>query len=122
MNKIILNLIKIQNQLRILHWQTSSYAAHKAFGKAYEDLDGLIDTLVEVHQGKYGKITFDTPINLNLVNLEEIDIDDILNQLNDYLIEHFNEAHDSVRDTDCLNIRDEILAAINKLRYLLTLK
>jgi len=122
MDKVIVNLLKIQNQLKILHWQTLSYAAHKAFGNAYEDLDGLIDNLVEVHQGKYGGLTFETPVDLGLVNQDEIDLEDILLQLNDYLTSTFNDMHDSVKDADCLAIRDEILIVINKLRYLLTLK
>lgn len=122
MDKVIINLIKVQNQLRIIHWQTLSYAAHKALGDAYDSLDDLIDDLVEIHQGKYGRINFETPIALDLVNQDEIDLEDILVQLNDYLTGTFNEMHDSVKDTDCLNIRDEILAVINKLRYLLTLK
>jgi len=122
MDKVIVNLLKVQNQLRLLHWQTTSYAAHKALGNAYDDLDELIDSLVEVHQGKYGRIVFETPIELNLVNRDEIDIEDVFMQLNEYLTGPFNEMHDSVKDTDCLNIRDEILAVINKLRYLLTLK
>lgn len=122
MDKAVVNLLKIQNQLRILHWQTTSYAAHKALGNAYGDLDGLIDTLVEVHQGKNGRIIFETPIDLGLVNQDEIDLEDILIQLNEYLTGPLTEMLDPVKDTDCLNIRDEILAVINKLRYLLTLK
>jgi hypothetical protein len=122
MDKVIVNLLKIQNQLRILHWQTFSYAVHKALDSAYESLDELIDSLVEVHQGKYGRLKFETPIDLGLVNQDEIDLDDVLIQLNDYLTGAFTEMHDPVKDTDCLNIRDEILAVVNKLRYLLTLK
>jgi hypothetical protein len=122
MDKVIINLVKIQNQLRILHWQTLSYAQHKAFGSAYDDLGELIDTLVEVHQGKYGIITYESPISLGLVNIEEIDIDSILAELADYLTGTFSELCDPVKDTDCLNLRDEILAVINKLRYLLKLK
>ena len=122
MDKVVVNLLKVQTQLRILHWQTLSYAAHKALGKAYSDLDELIDSFVEVHQGKYGRIIFETPIDLGLVNQDEIDLEDILMQLNDYLTGTFNDMHDSVKDVDCLAIRDEILAVINKLRYLLTLK
>jgi len=122
MDKVIINLLKIQNQLRILHWQTKSFARHKAFGKTYDDLDGLIDTLVEIHQGKYGVITYDTPIDFGLVNIEEIEIDQILIQLTEYLSTAFSEMMDPEKDTDCLNVRDEILTVINRLRYLLTLK
>ncbi len=122
MDKAVINLLKIQNQLRILHWQTLSYGAHKALGNAYKNLDGLIDDLVEVHQGKYGRLVFETPIDLGLVNQDEIDLEDVFLQLNDYLTTSFTEMHDSVKDVDCLAIRDEILVVINKLRYLLTLK
>jgi DNA-binding ferritin-like protein len=122
MEQIILNLIKLQNQLRVLHWQTESYAQHQAFGQTYEALDGLLDELVEVHQGKKGKITFSSPVSIELVNLEDLSIEKVLEEVGSYLSTTFNELHDSETDTDCLNIRDEILAAVNKLRYLLTLK
>jgi DNA-binding ferritin-like protein len=122
MEKVIVNLIKLQNQFRILHWQTDSYAQHKAFGKAYEGLGELIDNLVEVHQGKYGKITYSTPLSIELVNLEEFDVDDVLIEVTDYLSTKFNEMVDTTKDTDCMNIRDSILQELNQLKYLLTLK
>ena len=50
--KIIVPLVQFQQQLRVFHWQTESYAQHKALGKAYEALDGLIDSFVDL----YGQI------------------------------------------------------------------
>ena len=42
---LITNLLTIQNQMRVFHWQTQkkpgSFAQHQAFGTAYEDLDPL---------------------------------------------------------------------------------
>ena len=122
MDKIILNLLKLVTQLRIFHWQTDSYAQHKAFGNAYESLSELIDRLVEVHQGKYGKIVYGSPAGLEISNSEDLNAQDILTEVAEYLITNFNEMHDSVKDSDCLNIRDEIVAELNKLKYLLTLK
>jgi hypothetical protein len=122
MEKVILNLVKLQNQLRILHWQTDSYAQHKAFGKAYEGLDGLIDSLVEVHQGKHGKIMFSAPISIDLVNFSDLSINDVLTEVTDYLSGKFGGMVDTSKDTDCLNIRDSILQELNQLKYLLTLK
>jgi DNA-binding ferritin-like protein len=122
MDKVIVNLVKLQNQIRILHWQTESYAQHKALDKFYEKIGDLIDTLVEVHQGKYGRIKFETPVELNLVNIDEISIMDVLQEFNQYLVTRFDEYVDSEKDSDCTNIRDEILAEVNRLRYLLTLK
>lgn len=122
MEKIVVNLVKLQNQLRILHWQTDSHAQHTAFGKTYDALTGLIDNLVEVHQGKYGKIMFSTPLSIDLVNIKEISIDEVLTEVTDYLSAEFAGMVDPTKDTDCLNIRDSILQELNQLKYLLTLK
>ena len=51
MHDAVRDLLQMQNQLRIFHWQTKSYSQHKALGKAYETLDGLIDTFVETALG-----------------------------------------------------------------------
>jgi Family of unknown function (DUF5856) len=122
MEKQVVNLLKLQNQLRILHWQANLYGEHKALGKAYEELDELIDDVVEVHQGKYGKILYNSPIELGLVNKDEIDLPAILEEFTDYLVSGYTVGLDPVKDSDCLNIRDEIMAVINRLKYLLTLK
>jgi len=122
MEKPVINLLKLQNQLRILHWQTESYAEHKAFNKAYNDLDDLIDELVEVYQGKHGRIKYDSPVELGLVNYDEISIMDVLEQFQEYLEVTFTAIVDPSKDTDLLNIRDAILGTINRLKYLLTLK
>lgn len=121
MDKIIINLVKIQLQLKILHWQTDSYAAHKAFGKTYEQLDLLIDALVEAHQGKKGKIYYETPV-LELTNIDDINVNELLEMSASYISTTVTDMLKSPDDTDCANIKDEILAEINKLRYLLTLK
>ena len=122
MDKVVLNLLKLATQLRIFHWQTDSYAQHQAFGGAYEALSELIDRLVEVHQGKHGKIKYQTPAGLEISNSEDLSAQDILTEVTDYLSTNFTELHDPVKDSDCLNIRDEIVAELNKLKYLLTLK
>ena len=122
MDKVILNLLKLVTQLRIFHWQTDSYAQHNAFGNAYENLSELIDKLVEVHQGKYGRVVYTSPAGLEISNSEDLNVQEILTEVADYLTTNFNELHDPVKDSDCLNIRDEMVAELNKLKYLLTLK
>jgi DNA-binding ferritin-like protein len=118
--KVITPLLKIQNQLRIFHWQTTSYAQHKAFGKAYESLDGHIDEFVEVYMGKYGRTRAKMTYNIELENLA----DNYLAYINDsiaYLHEMSNEL-DALKDSDLLNIRDTMLGELNRLKYLLTLQ
>jgi hypothetical protein len=118
----ILNLVKFQNQLRILHWQTDSFARHKAFGKTYEELDDLIDSLVEVYSGKYQKLSLSPGTSIELLNTDSLDIDNVLNEVTEYLSTSAVEELNPEKDTDLLNVRDEILAVVNRLKYLLTLK
>ena len=89
---------------------------------AYEKISDLVDELVEVHQGKHGRITYEGSPSLELQNLNELDPEAILTEVTDYLSQEFINVIDPEKDTDCLNIRDEILAILNKLKYLLTLK
>jgi hypothetical protein len=42
--------------------------------------------------------------------------------MENYLINELPTMLDSAKDTDLLNIRDEILGSVNKTKYLLTLK
>jgi DNA-binding ferritin-like protein len=114
-------LLELQSQLRIYHWQTESYAAHKALGNAYENLDELIDTFVEQFMGKYGKIRSDKSFNITLKNIDESDISSVINTAIEFLSKQLPTLLQE-DDTNLLNVRDEILGTLEKLKYLLTLK
>lgn len=115
------NLLAMQNQLRVFHWQTNSYAQHKAFGKAYEALDGFIDSFVEVYQGKKG---IQVPSNGLKIKLENLDSkpEDMIDVFIDFLTDELCEDLDEKKDSDLCNIRDEMLAVLNQTKYLLLLK
>lgn len=114
-------LLELQNQLRIYHWQTDSYASHQALGSAYEDLDEKIDSFVEEFMGKYGKIRSDKGFNLTLKNIDENDINNVINTAIEFLSKQLPTLLQE-DDTNLLNIRDEMLGILEKLKYLLTLK
>lgn len=118
--KLVSPLLRIQEQLRIFHWQSETYAQHKAFGKAYENLGDLVDKFVEVYMGKYGKVKAKLTYNIELDNFSESYLD-YINGYIDYLLSINNELS-ADKDSDLLNIRDEMLAELNQLKYLLTLK
>lgn len=119
---IITRLLQLVNQIRILHWQTTAYSQHVAFGKIYDDLSDLIDEYVEIFIGKYGMIKNKDGFNLKLSDIENINTNSFLDEYCDFLTSEFVENLDETKDSDLLNIRDEILALLNKLKYLLTLK
>jgi DNA-binding ferritin-like protein len=116
---VITPLVQFQQQMRIFHWQTDSFAQHKAFGKIYESLDELVDDFVETFMGTFGKSKPTTTFTLNLLPLEdENTVSNVLEDFIDYLKEMSFEIEDH---TDLLNIRDSMLGEVNKLKYLLTL-
>ena len=115
-------LLGLQNQLRIYHWQTKGLARHEAFGKTYEKLGDYIDEFVEISMGKYGRFNLnDETKTITLINLSEMNPSDMIKTCTDALIK-FSEELDNTKDTDLLNLRDEILGLLNKLLYLLTLE
>jgi DNA-binding ferritin-like protein len=112
----------LQLQFRILHWQTKGYARHKAFGEIYETLDDLIDEYVEVCMGKHGRFALDNSTNtIQMTNLVDLNIVEYLQTAKNRLI-GFNNELSKEKDSDLLNLRDEMLGSINKLAYLLTLE
>ena len=120
-SEIILSLVKIQIQFRFMHWQTTSFSQHKAYGEIYESLDGNIDEFVESCMGKHGRPKYSGGYTIEGENLEEIDVEEFLSQVINFLLS-FNESYDQTLDSDLLNLRDEMLSDVNKLKYLLTLE
>jgi len=111
-------LLGLQTQLRMLHWGTGSYAEHKALGKAYEGLDGLIDTFVETWMGVHGKSL--PTVRLELKPYTPGAADKLLDQAVLFLTGELNNT--VTHNTDLLNIRDEMLGLVHHTKYLLTLK
>lgn len=121
----ITNLLTLQNQMRVFHWQTQhkvgSFAQHTAFGTAYEELDELIDDFIEIYQGKNGVIMASGgTFNVALHNLSD-NAEDFVDEYISYLVEYVPQSLEEV-DTDLLNIRDEMLAILNQTKYRLKLK
>jgi len=120
MDPLMVNmLVGIEQQLRILHWQTKSYARHKAYGETYDALGELIDEFMEVFMGKYGRVMLKKP-SIQVINHEELDIQDFVDGSTDFLTS-LSQQLDPDNDTDLLNIRDEMLGKLNRLKYLMTL-
>jgi len=117
----------IINQIKVYHWQTMSFARHKATDELYEELNDLIDKFIEVLMGRIileKKKTF--RISSNCDNLKLIDLKDSegLNLLS--IIKNILENDEDLmliikNNTELANIRDEMLAVVNKNGYLFTL-
>jgi hypothetical protein len=110
--ELILTLLHSATNTHILHWQSKSYAEHKALGTFYEALPDLVDSLVEAIQGRY-----DT--TLEFPETYHIPASTGKRELHD-LSEYFEENRKSLpQDSEIQNIADEIQALIDSTLYLL---
>jgi hypothetical protein len=122
MKSLIATFLGIQSQIKVLHWQTQSYSKHIAYGDAYDKIGDLADDFLEIYMGKYGRIALDGEADaIILSNIGEVEIEAFLETIIEFLLS-LNHKLDANRDSDLLNLRDEMMATINKLKYLLTLK
>jgi hypothetical protein len=123
MKKIILKTLQLQAQMRILHWQTTSYAEHKTFKKFYNNIDDLIDNLIETVQGKYGRIMLGGIDSIPVSDYSNLKINMFLMDMETFFsMEIFNCGINQTTDAEIDNIIQEIRSEIDKLKYLLTLK
>lgn len=112
---------QMREQIKLYHWQTKSYARHKATDSVIDSLDEHIDKYVEIYMGKYGRPRMTTRTNtIKVGNLSEASIVKFIKTCIGVL------ANDLVRglkptDTDLVNLRDEMMGELNQLLYLFTL-
>lgn len=111
----------LRDQIHVWHWQTEIGDLHKALGDFYEDLIETLDSIMEIAMGKYGRVSLKaigSPAPLK--DLSDVNLDEYLSKhvdlYNEYKIDTFKD------DADIQNKLDELVADINKLRYLATLK
>ena len=116
------NILQNVSQAKLLHWQTPKYAQHKALDKLFESLIDLGDNLAESIMGKYGRPHLsEENLCLKLFNYN--------NNLSYFMDELYscyrNECRclfEENKDSELLNIIDEIISLIDRIKYLLTLE
>ena len=112
--------MSFRDQLKIYHWQTKSYSRHIASDSLVNSVSDKMDTFIEVIQGSRGK-RLSVPNNrYSIRNLTDGNIIRFLKDFKEWLVIELIEYLEDT-DTDLLNIRDEIIADINKCLYLFTL-
>jgi hypothetical protein len=113
-------------QTKLLHWQSALYGQHKALDKFFGTIIKIGDILAESIMGKYGKPTLnDDQLCLKLMNFENPGDGD-LSKFMDHLYKcysiHCKSLLDENADSELINILDEMLAAIDQTKYLISLR
>jgi hypothetical protein len=105
-------LLHSRTQTHIFHWQTTSFAEHKALQKYYEGVDGLLDALVESYQGKYGILT-----GYSNFKLVEYKGNDQTIAYLEQLCSAVNQTFNSIEDTYIQNQLDTVTELVKSTIY-----
>lgn len=112
-------LLGIRAQAHLYHWQTESYEVHNALGGFYDTYADLADKLAEAILGNSERPRVgNAVIELNDYSEENVQlyIENIYNVFKSTALEVAADR------SEIINIIDEIVAEVDKLKYLLTLK
>lgn len=113
--EFFVTLLHAATSVHLLHLQTRSYSQHQALGSLYGDLPGLVDSVIESYQGKYGVIT-SYPSGYAVPTMEPLEF---VSALSDYVMANREAvAPDSEIQNDIDSIQAAINSTIYKLRFL----
>lgn len=124
--EIVQKFLVLLNTVKLFHWKTTSFAAHKASDELYSSLNSNIDKFVEVLLGKLNGE------RVQLTSVHQLPLLDFPNQnfsfmkaeiekYKKYLVDLDNNLFlKKMVNADLYTIRDEILGSLNQFLYLLT--
>jgi len=116
--EIVTTFFNIRDQIKLYHWQTKSFAEHKATDDLVGALDANIDKFVESYMGRYGRPYVKR--TLPVKNLTVSGVRAFIGKSDEWMTNKLPRMLKKT-DSDLLNIRDEILADLNQVKYLFTL-
>ena len=123
--EVTVKFLEMLLMVKLYHWKTHSFATHKATDELYESLNENIDKFIEVLFGKTGvRIDLMNHKTISLIDLNSKDkLKEKIEMFKSYLVGITNnKTIRSMKNSDLLNIRDEILGNLNQFLYLLTFK
>lgn len=112
---------ELSNNTKLYHWNTTSFARHKASDKLFAKITELSDQFMETFMGKYGRPKMQGGVHkLTLKALTDKSVIEYFKTCIAYLEGPFIKPL-STEDTDLINLRDEILGCLKQTLYLFTL-
>ena len=124
-DSLIKKMLELLTLLRLYHWNTFSYATHKATGDLY---DGLSDKFDEYTETMIGKSNGKYRINMSHYNklvIRGVSSNASMGNTIKMFINELNYFHSNLPSSfysDVINIKDDIVGNLNKYLYLLSLK
>jgi len=122
--EITLVFLEVLVMIKLYHWKTHSYATHKATDEFYTSFNKNMDRFIEVLLGKTNsRVDLTHEKCLHLYDFNDVDrLKNKINEFKNYLVNLDNNIFmNKMSNSDLFTIRDEILADLNQLLYLLSL-
>ena len=117
--KLLVALFEHQLIIKMYHFQTKSYGAHKTVDKYSDKYRENLDKLMEVAQGAFGRVG-NKKINIEFSTKTDENIVEHIKNFVNLLKELFNERFENYPELQ--NVKDDILADAQQLIYLLSFK
>jgi DNA-binding ferritin-like protein len=119
--QLLERFLSFQQQIRLYHWTTRSYARHVASGSLYESLDKKIDQFIETLQGRH--TIKNVRFKMDVWSMTDKEIVKELHRFCDFLAKDIEEMLDELSiSSDLKNIRDEMISLTHQTLYLFSLK
>lgn len=131
LSSIINLLLQFRTDIKMFHWQTESFAYHKISDELLSSIDDLSDQLVEALSGVLNTRPLALGRNPSGINFPKVNSSIIVKDINtDLFLNELDRVTDVLRNatssflkfSEIANIRDEILGAIDKAKYLMSFK
>ena len=120
LKEILEKVFYFQNNIKLFHWETLSFAEHNAVGEFYDKFSDTSDKLVEIIFGKFGRIKLNGSISIEVSDYSQSQVDECLNEAETFFTtDIFNILKGE--NTEIQNISQEICGDIQQLKYLLSL-
>lgn len=113
-NKLINSLIKLQLNIKVIHWTTENYNTHKITDELYNEILDFTDRIVETYQGIVGNLP---PSKFDL-QFSSISEKDIVQYLYDVINNIMTNVYIDLPE-DMKAIMDEMLEKLRVKIYLL---
>lgn len=117
--EVFLKFIEFHNNLKLFHFQTLSFGAHKASDQLFEGFLQKYDLFMEAYQGRYGRLPhLDHTVKIR--SLKDEQMPKYCGQFLTFLQQTKQQAQRVKCNSDLVNIIEEMQAIIHQYVYLLT--
>ena len=119
-SELVKMFLEMLTTIKLYHWNTHSYSRHKATDELHEKLSELVDQFVEVMQGKMFSPNRIRTINSEILAYTPETKPKMVDKILFYIeqLQNLNKNFSTTKDSDLLNIRDEMLSHLNQFLYL----